>query len=271
MFRPPVPPLPVYIINMDKDTKRWNTVSKRFIDKGFAPIRRRGYDVSRMDLSSYVTKGSSNGIIGCALSHIEIWKEFLRSNNEYVLIAEDDAAPLFESEYVRNVISQAPRDADFIHLGCDIACSDSSFVDKLLNRFYTRCIPKDVNSHMTQIQWIAGTHAYYLTREGATKLLTHIRNNLSVHIDFQMSNVPGLVKYGTKPILISYDVTGVCTSNISNKDRWKCIFDKVIIAGNRTLGYILFTPVLYGLDIFSMLCICICVIFGFYGVRNCWM
>ena len=87
----------IYVINLDKDTKRLS-IFKNMCDTNnlsferFPAINGHTLDPNNYYLKNYISPNNklSNGQIGCALSHINIWHKVINSSNENVIIFEDD-------------------------------------------------------------------------------------------------------------------------------------------------------------------------------------
>lgn len=252
----------VHVVNMRKHTDRWDRVSTRLRDKGFTPVWSEGYDVSKLDLEAmgFKTGKASNGTMGCAYSHIALWERLVASGLPAMVVCEDDAVPLATPSEVAEFLASAPPDADLIHLGCDHGCTDglvsrASLFGLSMISGQNRCAPHAVNAHFTRIGFFGGTHAYVVTRGGASKLLRHMGRDVSYHVDHMMGRVPGIVMYATRRELITYEFTGVCTgSALTNGggQGLKCVLDRVPI-GRRSLGYYLFIPVYGKYDLFTLL------------------
>jgi GR25 family glycosyltransferase involved in LPS biosynthesis len=97
------------------------------------------------------------GAVGCSLSHIEVWKKFIKSGNKYCLVLEDDAIiPESELEHVNELISKLPSGWGVWILGC--------YKPNLVYEPYS---VKPWN----RVYKFTASHAYLLTREAAIKLL----------------------------------------------------------------------------------------------------
>lgn len=105
-----------YLINLERSKERLSFVKPR-IDKLNLPLQRieavDGYKLSseefakNVDLESYhnfLGQSPKVGIIGCSLSHIKAWQEFLNSNYEFAIIFEDDIS--FNPEEVSTTINE---------------------------------------------------------------------------------------------------------------------------------------------------------------------
>lgn len=136
--------------------------------------------------------------IGCFLSHLAIWKRFLQSGEERILIVEDDAVPSadFTPERARQVMAALPPDADMLLLGCTIM---DGLAEPTSGPMFTR------------IFYYNGTYAYLLTRTGCLALLPHMLP-LRTHVDNQISlalvaESQALRVYCCEPRLFTHDFT----------------------------------------------------------------
>ncbi len=134
--------------------------------------------------------------VGCFLSHLAIWRAFLASGEERVLVLEDDAVPgpEFAPERNRAIMQAMPRDADILLLGCTI-------MDGLAE--------PTGDARFSRVYYYNGTFAYLLTRQGAYALLprmlpvrTHIDNQISLAL---VDDPVGLRVYGCEPRLFGHD------------------------------------------------------------------
>ena len=106
--------LHVYLLNLDKSTDRLANVKPLIEGLGYAYTRVPA--VYGKELSQEYRKSVTNpakyrllmhnnigtGTIGCYLSHINIWKEFLQSQHSYALIFEDDVE--FEPKKLKKLV-----------------------------------------------------------------------------------------------------------------------------------------------------------------------
>lgn len=105
--------LHVYLLNLDKSTDRLANVKPLIEGLGYPYTRisavygkelPQEYRESVTNSSKYKILMHNEigvGTIGCYLSHIKIWQEFLKSNHSYALIFEDDVE--FEPKKLRNL------------------------------------------------------------------------------------------------------------------------------------------------------------------------
>lgn len=98
-----------YIINLDRSLSRWTDIKNQFDNQNITNYKRfSAIDGKSIKDSEYINlidpktieiaergyrnlhKEHNYGSIGCYLSHVEVWKEILKSGKEYGVIFEDD-------------------------------------------------------------------------------------------------------------------------------------------------------------------------------------
>lgn len=168
-----------YVINLDSQKKRYEVQEKKLNEVGIYPTRISGYTFENIDKSEIkkhfsfiftVDSFASRSAIGCTYSHIQTLKHFL-DNDPYdvALIMEDDAFPLFT-----NIVHLEKKleniDWDYLSLHCDGICPKT----------------KGINT-----KYSGSTAAYFITREGAKKIINHKH---STHIDMETNGIKNLNK-----------------------------------------------------------------------------
>jgi GR25 family glycosyltransferase involved in LPS biosynthesis len=116
----------------------------------------------------------SRGAIGASLSHLKVWKEFVKSNAKYALILEDDVSlPATFSMMVRDCAKDLPSKWDIWVLGWNHT-------------------PVDTGKHGTnpfrRILHFVGAHCYIISRNAA-KILIDEFFPIEAHIEHYMNNV----------------------------------------------------------------------------------
>ena len=115
----------IYCINLDRDKSRWRSI-KSYSDKHNLNIERvsayYGKDVVE---DEYINKNILDknhnllkGQLGCALSHVQLWRKIKKDNNQFSLILEDDVK--FNRNFkkdLRKLIDFLPETWDIIYLG----------------------------------------------------------------------------------------------------------------------------------------------------------
>ncbi len=125
------------------------------------------------------------GEIGCAMSHVYLWKKLLQSKSPFAIVFEDDAIikgnlERYEREVgrflsreihflsVNSDLPQKLKDWDYLHLG---ACKKTPLENYILPPF------------LSQSDFQYCTHAYVVSRRGATKLLNLVSKYNVIPID----------------------------------------------------------------------------------------
>ena len=118
------------------------------------------------------------GELGCAWSHINIYKSLLNEAHiDKYLIFEDDVEFVESLEYLYECLNTIPNEIDM----CHVAKADwYSFIKqtKINDIWYT--VAKQYFNRLT---------AYIVSKEGATKILQHVANCIHVPCDDLLSNM----------------------------------------------------------------------------------
>jgi GR25 family glycosyltransferase involved in LPS biosynthesis len=159
------------------------------------------------------------GVIGAALSHYTLWKQFVNSDKQEILIIEDDVefASDFMSKYsyaydqIQNI-----KDWDILYLGWSLFESQKRGMENdLWNNDYPDVVPFDNKKF-----YGAGFFGYLLSKRGAQKLLNHISiKGITRAIDCIPLQIPTLNKYFMFPHIIKtpvYEVNSNVDTDIHN-------------------------------------------------------
>lgn len=193
----------VYLINMDKDTKKLDKVTKeckkfninfeRFC--GVNPLK-----LSEQELDKYVSKTCQNicpnGIVGCAISHVKIYEDALKNNYKNILVLEDDVYFTDDLyEVLDKAMAELPEDYDILYLGCTglyekktVYKLDLLFIIQLLvSNTYTSTNTNKIKNKSIHVPKLPlATHAMIISNKGCKKLLNVIRK-ISYHIDLTIA------------------------------------------------------------------------------------
>lgn len=127
------------------------------------------YDITKKLINKEIM---NKGELGCAWSHLNIYKKLLKDNvYDKYLILEDDAEKVVSLEELSIFLNNIPEDADL----CHIAQSDYLPFNKKnkINEFYY-----DIN-----YDFFNRTTAYIITKSGARKLLNYYENYINIPSD----------------------------------------------------------------------------------------
>jgi GR25 family glycosyltransferase involved in LPS biosynthesis/glycosyltransferase involved in cell wall biosynthesis len=142
---------------------------------------------------------SRRGVIGCALSHLNLWKQLVQdSNHEYYIVLEDDIS--LQDGWYDKINTIQHEGQDLIWLGYHMF----SHVREKVKHVYD--IP-DVDITVSAFeneskQYVGGTFAYIIYKSGAQKIIDFIQQNgIKWPIDNLMVNVPTLNMKEIRPFL----------------------------------------------------------------------
>jgi glycosyl transferase family 25 len=190
---------PIYIINLKKSTDRIENV-KKVMDKYNLKFNRfdavYGKELSEDQINKNTniicrTLLCNNGIIGCAMSHIQLWNKLLEDkNNDKYLILEDDIhdIDIEQLNSLFNFINKNNFDYDFISLNCvSMFCQNLNKGIKVNEKLY-----------LTNKLFTMGTGGYIINKNGAKKLVDMFNKyKISYHIDISIA-IKKLISHNLK-------------------------------------------------------------------------
>jgi GR25 family glycosyltransferase involved in LPS biosynthesis len=218
-YAPPSVPVPianmdVYVINLDKATKRLDHFKKQFeqsdLSHGRSPIRVSAVDGRTIDLKGVVSARAqkeillaektgfrqkhyelSRGAVGCYLSHIHTWQSLLKSDKHVALILEDDAL-LYPHmiQYLTQEVKTVPDDWDILLLGYECL----------------RCQKDETLGPVHRVYKFFGLHGYMINQKAIKKItqsprLRPIRKQIDTVLS-DMAQKGELTIYATKRKLV---------------------------------------------------------------------
>jgi GR25 family glycosyltransferase involved in LPS biosynthesis len=115
----------IYCINLDKDKQRWNTIKNTSDKYNLDIIRIPAYYGKDVNENEYIRKNILDknhkllkGQLGCALSHVELWRKIKNDNEDFALILEDDVQFTDNfKEKLDDLLHCLPETWDIIYLG----------------------------------------------------------------------------------------------------------------------------------------------------------
>jgi len=142
--------------------------------------------------------GSRRGFIGCALSHVNLWKQLATSDQNYYTIFEDDITftANFKEHYskVQEFLKEGVANVVFLGYTSHSNSARNEIIEN--NPFPSLNISK----------YIGGTFGYYITKDAAKKLLAYIETNGIKHgIDYLMVRVPDIKFFSVQPHIVLSD------------------------------------------------------------------
>jgi GR25 family glycosyltransferase involved in LPS biosynthesis len=146
--------------------------------------------------------GNRRGVVGCALTHYNLWKNLLESDFDYFLIMEDDfkIVKTFKAEIEKINFEKY----DILLMGYHMFSDTLEKVKSIYQRNYNqKCKNEDMNIIIDKLQmdyFIGGTHCYSINKSGAKKLIDYIdKNGIKHGIDYLFKIVPELECFETRP------------------------------------------------------------------------
>ena len=212
-----------YIINLERDIIRMNNLSNNLDGKfkRFPAINGNELDIEelkrigmlRIDdnsfpYSKHITKDTLKGSIGCALSHIRLWKSLKSTPGEHFLILEDDS--IIDVDILDNInkyIKDVPDDWDILFLGG--------------SRVYGRRVNNNIIKAEYINNWMnCGLFAYIIKKSAINKLLKKAVP-ITNYIDMQINKFYGndIKAYYTYPTLIKHNYDYGSTRDV-NKSKY---------------------------------------------------
>lgn len=245
----------VYVINLDRDAKRMAEMAQQCEALGIPFKRVPAVDgrkvaphVLRQMATPFCQSFCTPSMIGCALSHMRVWKAVLRAGYARVLVLEDDAVlvPDFRDRLARALVD-VPADFDLLVGGCMFLChKDRTY--SFMHSFAKLFVPNTRDDRRTWgsvfvPEYFGGTHCYVVSNKGCRNLFKAIPR-VSNHIDWTM-NHPTLKLYAVSPDLAHQ--RDMSTSSIASFS-----FPKTLVPALETIRDDKHIPLAYYMNVPSM-------------------
>lgn len=172
-----------YVINLDKNEDRLQKFTSSYVSSGLKNkpfIRIKAIYGKNISYEKYISDKveikMTPGMVGCFLSHLQLYDTILKSNKEYALVFEDDAniAKDLNLSVISSIFDSTPEDWDIILIGYDISKPVHKY-EKLGG-----CL---------KIYNFWGTHAYFIKKTAAAKLLDLVKAPFTNQIDHVMGDL----------------------------------------------------------------------------------
>jgi glycosyl transferase family 25 len=176
-----------FVINLLRRTDRKEAVEVAFEKQGITDYEFfEAVDGKTLEVTEEISKlfvgndfGSRRGFIGCALSHLTLWKQLLKDNAPFYTIYEDDISL---SDDFKETIEYVEKNikGDIVFLGYHSHTTKDRMIES-----------DDPISPLYLPKYIGGFFGYIVTQSGAKKLLDYIQINGIKHgIDYVMKISP---------------------------------------------------------------------------------
>ena len=224
-----------YVINLKRRPDRLRNFFTKNQKELFPLTVFEGVDGKNLQPSHKVQKAFSTGdynyrrgIVGCAMSHMKIWKDFLtKAFRTHCLVLEDDAelCPEFKDKVIYLINKHSNNfDIMFLHY--------NPYPQYSHKELYTNSNPvAEIWSKEKSMRENMGSGAgYILTRQGAINLLKHVQKyGVYNAIDWVMFKSENRIMY-VSPLLVRANcfqsTNGGCDTDIQN------VYNSVCFTGN---------------------------------------
>lgn len=178
------------VVSLETDVERWETTRGRLTDAGFVtPSRFLGVQFTPQKKHPFkFALHMAPAEIGCALSHLKIWKALIDGNinhgSSFVMVFEDDVLLHEEfQELFPRYVRAIPNDADIIFVGWQRAGlpagEDTLSIDPV----------PSVTEGLVVRRHCVTTHAYIILKSGAAKMLSHLGKDIHDTIDMSIAKL----------------------------------------------------------------------------------
>jgi GR25 family glycosyltransferase involved in LPS biosynthesis len=258
----------VYVINRDIDVKRMSDTQNILVNNNIKFKRIKAVTIDKIE-DSHLT----NEIIGCALSHMKIWKKIVDDDLDNAVIFEDDMFLIDDWKNVLNKgLKELPDDWDIFTLGnfgiknkndiydspfnfifyciikcLDIGCnkSDSFNDDKNkynFNKDKYNIDNKDNLKNIVKPYFFTGLYGYAISKKGAKKLINIIKSihDIKFHIDVMISMLHkelNIYSLNKDIVYQRLEQSTINTNSVINNNRFKLHFEILNKIDSKNIKY----------------------------------
>ena len=209
--------IPAYIINLRKDVKKREHMDRlckkynlnyHFIDAVYGKeLSDNEIDevYNLKDSIKHCRRALTKGEIGCALSHLKIYRYMVENNIQQAIIFEDDIEIKDGFDDVVGSLEILPKDWELVLLGY------------LPNFKIYKKSQKKINNDFSIVRFanvVFGLHAYLINLKGAKRLLNQL-TTIAEPIDHYTGDSKYINLYGVYPEVVGLDVVCAQQSNLA--------------------------------------------------------
>lgn len=198
---------PIKIINLERRQDRKDQTIEKLSAAGFSSYEFiKAVDGKNLESTDYIINlfkdndfRNRRGVIGCALSHYNLWKRLLEDeNNDYYLVLEDDFTLCRDFKSKIEKIELELKEKELIFLGYHMFEKSREKVKDV----YDIDSKDTLIFHLNKNLYIGGTFAYSINKVGAKNLIEYINKNGIKHgIDYLMKIADNLNSHESRPHL----------------------------------------------------------------------
>lgn len=216
----------IKIINLKRRIDRRQKIENEFKELKYQIVPAiDGKQLVESEIIYKIFKGNDfnyrRGIIGCALSHYELWKALVEDkNHDYYIIVEDDINLCKDFSKKLDSIREDLKTKECVFLGYSMfQYNRKNTAENYINDNYPTVCELNKNFYM------GGTFLYSINKKGASELLKYIGENGIKHgIDYVMK-ISGVNLYETQPQLAFSEVydTPLSTTDTDIQNNYECL------------------------------------------------
>jgi GR25 family glycosyltransferase involved in LPS biosynthesis/glycosyltransferase involved in cell wall biosynthesis len=197
----------IKVINLERRFDRKQKMQSQLDCYSLKPSWIKAVDGQTLDPSPYLRKlfndndfGNRCGVIGCALSHYQLWQELVADPiYDYYVVLEDDVTLCNNFKEKLDNVKEKELEKDLIFLGYHMFSQKRNEVKDIYDS-----VTELSSLHLLQKDlFIGGSFSYIIYKSGAQKCLDYIKTHGICHgIDYVMKIIPGLNILETQPFLV---------------------------------------------------------------------
>lgn len=184
-------PISSSILNLDREPRKLAVSQKLLPGGGIFPKRISAVDgrqlpeFALLSGSNYrVLSSLGPGVIGTAFSHIKVWEDLVRSNDEYRLVLEDDAIPYVHWGSLESLIENS-LSSELVWVNDRMSAIHGARIQADESGVWQ---PWDALGDLGSSASGVGTDGYIISRSGAEKLLgAFSEDGILGHVDWQLA------------------------------------------------------------------------------------
>ena len=195
----------IKVINLKRRTDRLKSITEKLQSESLPFDVFEAIDGTTLQLTEDIKRifkdndfNYRRGVIGCALSHIALWKELVKSECPYYLIIEDDASFCKNFKVKISELESVISQKDLLFFGYIMHTANKN--DN--KQYFVNSNTITINSIQKQL-YVGGTHCYSITKKAANEMLNYIDTFGVKHgIDYLLVKVQKILNvYETLPFL----------------------------------------------------------------------
>ena len=232
----------IKIINLKRRPDRKEQVTKTFTDAGITNFQIvEAVDGTELKPTLELKKlfagndfGSRVGVIGCALTHYNLWKALLSDNtNQYYTIFEDDITLVSDFKKKYDIMEPAIHKFECLFLGYHMFTQNR---EATKDAYVVQSNRADIVANNRNLN-IGGTFGYTINKIGAKALIDFIEKNGIRHgIDYVMKICKEIKSLEIRPQVVFsewYETPGQTVDTDIQTNYTKLDFDSIVDCGDK--------------------------------------